>query len=120
MNCLIVAAHPDDEVLGAGGTISKLIGEGHSVSVALMCRSVSVRSNKSDTLSDDMTRAMKFLGVQQIYHADFPNIRMNTVPHLDLVQFVESVSATTISLSTRENVWFSSIRRIPAGISASA
>ncbi len=45
MNCLVIAAHPDDEVLGAGGTISRLIGEGHQVAVALMCRSVSVRAN---------------------------------------------------------------------------
>ena len=61
MNWLVVAAHPDDEVLGAGGTISKLIGEGHRLAVALMCKSVSVRSNVSKTLFDDMTRAMKFL-----------------------------------------------------------
>ena len=47
MNCLIVAAHPDDEVLGAGGTIAKWIGEGHRLAVALMCRSASVRSNPS-------------------------------------------------------------------------
>lgn len=90
MNCLIVAAHPDDEVLGAGGTIAKWIGEGHRLAVALMCRSASVRSNPSKTLFDDMTRAMQYLGVQQIFHADFPNIRMNTIPHLELVQFVES------------------------------
>ncbi len=89
MNWLIIAAHPDDEVLGAGGTVCRLIREGHQVAVALMCRSVQVRMNRSETLDEDMTRAMKFLGVEQIYHADFPNIRMNTVPHLELVQFIE-------------------------------
>ncbi len=95
MNCLIVGAHPDDEVLGAGGTISKFIAEGHRVSVALMCKSVSVRSNRSETLSDEMTSAMRFLGVRQIYHADFPNICMNAVPHLDLVRFVEDCIRAT-------------------------
>ena len=30
------------------------------------------------------------MGVEKVYTADFPNIKMNTVPHLELVQFVES------------------------------
>ncbi len=89
MNCLIVAAHPDDEVLGAGGTIFKFIEKGHQVFAAIMCKSASARSNRSEKLSDEMTGVMKFLGVRQTYHADFPNICMNVVPHLDLVRFVE-------------------------------
>ena len=32
---------------------------------------------------------MQILGVHKVYHANFPNIRMNTVPHLELVQFIE-------------------------------
>lgn len=36
MRYLVVVAHPDDEVLGAGATIQKLISEGHKVSVAIM------------------------------------------------------------------------------------
>ena len=33
---------------------------------------------------------MAILGVEKTYHADFPNIKMNTVPHLEVVQFIES------------------------------
>lgn len=40
MNCLMIAAHPDDEALGAGGTMAKLIAEGRRMSAALMCKSV--------------------------------------------------------------------------------
>lgn len=90
MNYLVVVAHPDDEVLGAGATMHKLIKEGHKVAVATMANHAAARANISDTLSEDQRRAMEIIGVQKVYAADFPNIKMNTVPHLELVQFVES------------------------------
>ena len=90
MNYLIVIAHPDDEVLGAGATIHKLIKQGHNVAVVTMANHAAARVNKSDTLADDQLKALAILGIHKIYSADFPNIKMNTVPHLDLVQFVES------------------------------
>lgn len=89
MNYLVVVAHPDDEVLGACGTIVKLVERGHKVSIAIMCGNASARANRSRTLESDLDEALKVLGVKDIYVADFPNIKMNTVPHLDLVQFVE-------------------------------
>lgn len=89
MNYLIVVAHPDDEVLGAGATIHKLISEGHNVAVATMANHAAARANISATLAADQNRAMDIMGVKKIYGADFPNIKMNTVPHLELVQFVE-------------------------------
>lgn len=89
MNYLIVVAHPDDEVLGAGATINKLIKEGNNVAVVTMANHAAARANISDTLAIDQAKAMKILGVEKVYAADFPNIKMNTVPHLELVQFVE-------------------------------
>ncbi|MBQ7725870.1 MAG: PIG-L family deacetylase [Clostridia bacterium] len=75
--------------MGAGGTMAKLIKEGHEVAVVIMSDSASARNNISDTLSEDKAAAMRMLGLEKMYSADFPNIKMNTVPHLDLVQFVE-------------------------------
>lgn len=89
MKYLVVVAHPDDEVLGAGATIYKLIKEGHEVAVATMANHAAARANISDTLSQDQDNALKLLGVQKVYASDFPNIKMNVVPHLELVQFVE-------------------------------
>lgn len=89
MKYLIVVAHPDDEVLGAGATINKLIKEGNSVAIATMANHAAARVNISETLSEDQRKSMEVLGVKKIYTADFPNIKMNTVPHLDLVQFIE-------------------------------
>lgn len=90
MKRLFVVAHPDDEVLGAGATIHKLINRGEQVAVAIMCRQAAARNNLSTTLAEDEAEAMAILGVQKVYHSLFPNIRMNTVPHLELVQFIES------------------------------
>lgn len=90
MNYLIVVAHPDDEILGAGATMHKLISEGHNVAVAIMVSQASARKDLSSTLSEDEAKALFIVGAKKIYHASFPNIKMNTVPHLELVQFIES------------------------------
>ncbi len=89
MRYLVVVAHPDDEVLGAGATIHKLVKEGDEVAVATMANHAAARFNISDTLKSDQDVAFKIMGVTKSYAADFPNIKMNTVAHLDLVQFVE-------------------------------
>lgn len=90
MKYLVVVAHPDDEVLGAGATICKLVKQGHKVAVATMANHAAARVNLSDTLKNDQEKALSLLGVEKSYTSDFPNIRMNVVPHIELVQFVES------------------------------
>lgn len=90
MNYLLVVAHPDDEVLGAGATIHKLIKTGNKVAVAIMVSQAEARKELSLSLSEDEAEALSIVGVEKTYHANFPNIKMNTVPHLELVQFVES------------------------------
>lgn len=90
MRYLIVIAHPDDEALGAGASIHKWAREGNEVAVAILSGHAAARINRSDTLAEDEQKAMAILGIKQSYHAQFPNIKMNTVPHLELVQFIES------------------------------
>jgi len=92
MNCLVVAAHPDDEVLGAGGMMYRLSRRGEAVSVCLMDGTVRARSRRPDdaALEEDISGSMAALGVGRVFRGDFPNIQMNTVPHLRMVQFIES------------------------------
>lgn len=89
MKYLMVVAHPDDEVLGAGATVRKLVDEGNEIAVAIMVGQAGARVNLSITLADDEKKALEIMGVQKVYTADFPNIKMNTIPHLELVQFIE-------------------------------
>lgn len=90
MRYLFIVAHPDDEVLGAGATINKLIEEGNEVAICTMSNHPTARANISNTLGEDQKKAMAILGVKNTYSANFPNIKMNIVPHLDVVHFIES------------------------------
>ena len=92
MKYLLVVAHPDDEVLGAGASIWKWTRQGESVEVAIMCTEAKARAYRPDDneLLDDTNAAVRYLGVSKKYEGTFPNIEMNTVPHLKLVQFIEA------------------------------
>lgn len=102
MSYLIVVAHPDDEVLGAGGTIAQLVKKNNEVNVCILSGDVTVRKFRpSDSeLKSDLHNALDVLGVNKIFTGKFPNIEFNNVPHLKLVQFIENViektNATTI------------------------
>lgn len=91
MKYLVVVAHPDDEVLGTGASIYKWTHNGGIVDVAIMCAEAKARAFRpeDDQLCDDMNASANYLGVNKKYEAAFPNIEMNTVPHLKLVQFIE-------------------------------
>ena len=91
MNILFVVAHPDDEVLGAGATIHKLVCAGHKVAICTMANNAAARSNISATLQEEQREAFEIMGIHNAYAGDFPNIQMNTVSHLTLVQFIEAV-----------------------------
>lgn len=92
MNYLILVAHPDDEVLGAGASIRKWTKNGDKVDIAIMCTEAKARDFRPEDneLDDDLNASSKFLGINKKYEATFPNIEMNTVPHIKLVQFIES------------------------------
>ena len=85
---LFVLAHPDDEA-DVGGTIYKLSRAGYAVAVALLVSKAAARSNLSSDLSEEEQKSMSVLGVSKVYHEDFPNIQMNTVPHIEIVSFIE-------------------------------
>ena len=88
---LSVAAHPDDEILGFGGTSYYLTQKGHKVVNCILSGKVDARLNRPDLieLKKNIIDAQKIVGAEPPVLADFPNIKFNTVPHLDLVQFIE-------------------------------
>ena len=91
MNYLIVAAHPDDEVLGAGALMYVKSRKGDRVDVCILSGGAEVRHLRPGDaeLESDIAGSAGVLGVHSLVKGSFPNIQLNTVPHLKLVQFIE-------------------------------
>ena len=90
---LIIAAHPDDEVLGCGGTILRHVAANDSVHALFMTDGVSARDENVEELREKRVRAMeaakRVLGIQTVHQFDFPDNQMDTVPELEIAKQVE-------------------------------
>lgn len=88
---LTVTAHPDDEVLGFGATSYVLSQRTHTIYNIILSGNVDARRHRPDTatLTTHTNRAQHIIGAQEPILGPFPNIKFNTVPHLDLVQYIE-------------------------------
>ena len=97
---LIIAAHPDDEILGCGGTIAKLIKNNCKVDVLFLSEGVSSRSKLGETRRWDdeilaresmATAAAKYLGFSIIGFMRNPNLRMDMLSLLDITKSVQNI-----------------------------
>lgn len=96
---LIVAAHPDDEVLGCGATAAKLSSEGCEVHVILAAEGLTSRQDVRDSVSlqkelqeliSTATNANQALGIKSVEFLGFPDNRMDSLDMLDIVKKIES------------------------------
>ncbi len=93
---LVIAAHPDDESLGCGGTIARLAREGAKVQVAFMADGVGARPMERDEREQALQQrhgagraAASTLGTPEPRFLDYPDNRLDTVAMLDLARSVE-------------------------------
>lgn len=112
MKILVIAAHPDDEVLGMGGTIKKYTKNKHDVKIVIMATGVFARRSqnyKNSTkykvdkntlktmeeklidLRHDAKKAAKIMGVNDIEFMDFPDNEMDKISNLEITKKIESI-----------------------------
>ena len=112
MKILVIVAHPDDEVLGMGGTIKKFTKNGDKVKIVVMATGIAARRstnfqnntkyqiNERDQktikkqireIRSQSKKAAKILGVNDIEFLDFPDNEMDTVSNIKITKAIESI-----------------------------
>lgn len=91
---LVVAAHPDDEILGMGGTIARHVRTGDTVTVLWVTDGSSGqypdRPDIARRKDRDSEAALRTLGVHQWIRGGLPDMRLDSVPHVEVNHVVES------------------------------
>ena len=98
MPTLVIAAHPDDETLGCGGTIARLTCEQKQVHILVLGEGITSRQTAAQSSSQDKLRSLRknsreagrILGCTNIHFESFPDNRFDSVPLLEIVKVVES------------------------------
>jgi LmbE family N-acetylglucosaminyl deacetylase len=94
MTVLALVAHPDDEVLGAGGTLALHAARGEEVHIVFLTDGVSARGEDSaaaERRAQAACKAASILGARQPKFLGFPDNRLDQVALLDVVQAIEAV-----------------------------
>ena len=92
---LVVAAHPDDEMLGCGGTIAKLSKKKCKIFSLFFTDGVSAREkNKYREINQrkiNSLRALKVLGVKQSKFLSYPDNSLDKVPLIKIIKEIENI-----------------------------
>jgi LmbE family N-acetylglucosaminyl deacetylase len=97
---LIIAAHPDDEILGCGGTMAKYAAGGNSVFLLILgegitsrfgTRKEGLKSKQLARLKTASVKAARIVGIERVFMFDFPDNRFDTVPLLEIIKKIEKV-----------------------------
>jgi len=112
LKILVIAAHPDDEVLGMGGTITKYVKNGDSVKIIIMATGIFSRRSSNNTnsntyevdekilkkmskqvqnLQKDAIKSSKIMGVKDIEFLNFPDNEMDKKSNLEITKKIEHV-----------------------------
>jgi LmbE family N-acetylglucosaminyl deacetylase len=87
---LVLAAHPDDETLGCGGTIYKLSNKGHQIHLLTFTDGVGSRNNNEENRNSKLEQISSILGIKKTNSGNFPDNAMDSVPLLEVCQFIEN------------------------------
>lgn len=99
MNVLVLASHPDDEVLGCGGTIARLTSDGHRVTIAILGQGAASRHAADSAEGTAAVRALEgksreaasILGAIEVLHFGLPDNRFDSCNLLDVIRIVEEL-----------------------------
>lgn len=93
---LVIAAHPDDEVYGMGGTIAKLTGDGNEVYVLIVTDGSTSQYRNCDDLEEiieekkkQTKKANDILGVKKVYYGQLADMELDSTKHIVINEVIE-------------------------------
>jgi N-acetylglucosamine malate deacetylase 1 len=110
MKVLIVAAHPDDETIGCGGTIAKHVAAGDKVFLLIMTQIYAPEWNvkELERRKSEAWKAAKVLGIKGVYYGGFPTVKLNTVPTISLTgkigEIVKKVKPQLVYIPPKDDI----------------
>ena len=94
MNILVIAAHPDDEVLGMGATIKKLSDKGNKIHLCVVTEGASAQYSEKKMIAvrkNACLKAGKLLGIKSFDFLEYPDMSLDTIPHLEINKKLEKI-----------------------------
>jgi len=93
MKVLIIAPHPDDEVLGCGGTIAKHASTGDEVYLCVVTKAYPPEWPESEVeeRKKEVLRVSEILGIKKTYFLDLPTVKLDTLPQKELNEAISQV-----------------------------
>lgn len=98
---LVIAAHPDDEVLGMGGTIAKLSSNGIDVHLLIVTDGSTSQYKNSENLKKiiedkkiETNNAANLLNIKSVIYGGLPDMRLDVTPHTDINNVIENAIET--------------------------
>jgi len=97
---LIVAAHPDDEVLGCFGTVARLIKEGYEAYTLILGegktsreiqRVVQEKKEELEILNQEIQKANACIGIKKTFVHHFADNRFDSIDLLDIIKVISDV-----------------------------
>ena len=94
MNILVIAPHPDDEVLGCGGTIARHARNGDKAHLCIVTKAYTPDWSKDfvKNRAAEVKEANRILGITKTHFLDFPTAKLDTIPQKDLNKALSDVA----------------------------
>lgn len=90
---LVVTPHPDDEVLGCGGTMVKHASRGDEVYLCVVTKTYAPEWAEDETRErkEEVHRVNEILGVRKTYFLNLPTVKLDTIPQKELNDLISQM-----------------------------